>query len=55
MQIAVKSLIQKLIIKNTAVMNVAVLQQIKKLWKSIMKKKLYGWGHLGSARSAILS
>gem|GEM_PF-5293227 len=33
---------QKLIIKNIVVMNAAELQQIKKLWKSIMKKKQLG-------------
>jgi hypothetical protein len=36
----IKTLSQKLIIKSIAVMNAVELQQTKRLWKNIMRKKL---------------
>jgi hypothetical protein len=39
----------RLIIKNIVLMNVAELQQTEELWRSIMKRKQLGMGHLEPA------
>jgi len=41
---ALKSLTQRLTIKNIVAMNAAELQPTKRLWKSIMKKRLLDLG-----------
>jgi hypothetical protein len=52
---AKKNLSQRLIIKNTVLMSVAVLQQIEELWKSIMRKKQSEMVQPGHAQSVSLS
>ncbi len=50
-----KSLSQRLIIKNTVPTNVAVLQPTGGSWKSIMKKRLLEMGQLVAVKSVGLS
>jgi hypothetical protein len=50
----IRTLSQKLIIKNIAAMNAAELQLIKRLWKSITRKKLYDLDKKDTVKSATL-
>jgi hypothetical protein len=51
----IRTLSQKLIIKSIVVMNAAELQLIKRLWKSITRKRLYDLDKKDTARSATLA
>jgi hypothetical protein len=48
----VKSLLQRLIIRNIVAMTVAELQPIKRLWKSTMRKKQLDLDKKGTASHA---
>jgi hypothetical protein len=52
--LTIRTLSQKLIIKNIAAMNAAELQLIKRLWKSITRKKLYDLDKKDTVKSATL-
>jgi len=52
--LTIRILNQKLIIKNIAAMNAAELQLIKRLWKSITRKKLYDLDKKDTVKSATL-
>jgi len=52
--LTIRTLSQKLIIKNIVAMNAAELQLIKRLWKSITRKKLYDLDKKDTVKSATL-
>jgi hypothetical protein len=52
--LTIRTLSQKLIIKNIAAMNAAELQLIKRLWKNITRKKLYDLDKKDTVKSATL-
>jgi hypothetical protein len=51
----IKTLSQKLITKSIAVMNAVELQQTKRLWKSITRKRLYDLDKKDTVRSVTLA